>query len=758
MRLMLIVSVALVPALAFKAWTARQALQVRQHLVEQAALRLVRMVASQQQRIFEGAEQALYVIASSPGVRNGDAAECRQLLTRLVAQVPRYNDAAVTGLDGHSLCRAVEPDLSPSVADRAYFRLALQTGGTVIGDYLIGRSSGLPAIHVAQPFRDSAGKPAGVVSIALSLDWLERQLALLGLPPEAAVAVSDRNGIIIARYPDGDRYLGHPVTGMARETLVGDSIGVVSMTGLDGRPRVVGYSPLGAPPVGLRICVGLDRDAALAELTEANRHGFELIVLGGVLGLFATALLGGGLIGLPVRSLLAASRKWSAGDLSARTGLRHDRSEFGRLAAAFDAMAEALATRENALRTSERALRRLSVELEGRVQQEVAAREAAQARAAQAERLQALGQLAAGIAHDFNNVLQAIAGGIGLIERHAGDAELVHRLMRRANEAISRGASITRRLLAFGRRGDLNSEPIDAAALLEGMREVFVHTLGPAVAVELCISPDLPPLLADRGQLETALVNLATNARDAMQTGGRLTLSAAVETVDGASHPAGLPAGGYVRIAVGDTGAGMDAATLTRAIEPFFTTKPPGQGTGLGLSMVRGFVEQSGGTLDLASRPGEGTTVTLWLPQADAGARLAAIPPAGGLPQGMPARVLLVDDEALLREMLTELLVEAGFAVRAAAGADEALAMLAAGEPVDVLLTDLSMPGMDGLALIRAARQCRPGLPAILLTGYAGQIDGTASEPNLMLLRKPVRGGVLVQRIIGLMAGQPTPV
>ena len=264
-------------------------------------------------------------------------------------------------------------------------------------------------------------------------------------------------------------------------------------------------------------------------------------------------------------------------------------------------------------------LRRLTEDLEARVREEVAARETAQNRAAQAERLQALGQLAGGIAHDFNNVLQAIQGGAGLIMLRATDPAAVRRLAQTALDAADRGASITRRLLVFASRGNLLAESVAAAAILDGIREILASTLGPGIAIRVDAAPDLPPLLADRGQLETALINLATNARDAMPHGGTLTLSAVLETVAPDSrHPANLAAGGYVCIGVADTGTGMDEATLDRAFQPFFSTKLPGHGTGLGLAVVKGFTDQSGGGVVIESTPGQGTTVRLWLPLAPA--------------------------------------------------------------------------------------------------------------------------------------------
>ena len=761
-RLLFIVSVALAPALALQAWIEHDADRVRQKLVEEEAQRLVLVVADQQQRIAEAADEALSAIANSPSVQSRDADGCQLLLAGLLAQAPRYNSASVHGLDGKLICAGAPVPPGFTVADRIFFRLALQSGGFVIGDYTIGRISGRPTLHMARPFRDATGQLAGVVVVALNLDWLGRQLEGLGLPPEAAVSVSDRAGIVIARHPDGPRYVGRRESAAALATFQGEHVGVTAMQGLDGRPRVVGFSPPGAPPLGLRIGVGLDRERAFAAVTSGHRLGLALIMLGAAAGLLVTALLGGPLIGRPVERLLAASRRWSEGDLAARTGLRHERSEFGRLAAGFDAMAEALQARERELKERERELRateselrRLTGELESRVQAEVAAREAAQLRAALAERLQALGQLAAGIAHDFNNVLQSVVAAAGLIERQPGDATLVGRWVRVATEASARGAAISRRLLAFGRRGDLSPEAIDAAALLEDLRELFDHTLGPEIEVVLRAQAGLPPLLADRGQLETVLVNLAANARDAMPDGGRLTLSAATATAadcrDAGCLPAGAsPVGAYVRITVADSGIGMDALTLARATEPFFTTKGPGHGSGLGLPMARGFAEQSGGVLDLSSRLGEGTTVTLWLPQASPQAVSAApvAPPAEA--PGARLLVLLVDDEPLLREVLSEYLEDWHCSVRVASGGVEALALLDAGEAVDVLVTDLSMPGMDGVALIRAAQARRPGLPAILLTGYAG--EAALADAGFTLMRKPVRGADLVDRITALTA------
>jgi signal transduction histidine kinase len=383
-----------------------------------------------------------------------------------------------------------------------------------------------------------------------------------------------------------------------------------------------------------------------------------------------------------------------------------------------------------------------------------------QTRLAHTERMQALGQLAGGIAHDFNNVLQAVQGGSALLGRRCGRPDEVRRLADLILKAAERGAGVTSRLLAFSRRADLQAEPIDVPLLLQGMKDMLAHTLGTGIEVRTTVPDDLPPLVADRTQLETALVNLATNARDAMEDMGTLTLAAAEEVVRHAtcfgSHLM-LEPGCYIHLSVTDSGNGMDPATLARATEPFFTTKPQGKGTGLGLAMARGFSEQSGGGIHIESAPGKGTTVHLYFPAAD---KVASSPDRDGdAPQASvldrSVRLLLVDDDAMVRNVVEAEMQDAGLVVSACASGREALRRLDDGEAVDVLVSDLSMPVMDGLTLIREAKRRRPNLPAVLLTGFSTNVadittDGDFDGPFL-LLRKPIGGNAIVERLAPLL-------
>ena len=401
---------------------------------------------------------------------------------------------------------------------------------------------------------------------------------------------------------------------------------------------------------------------------------------------------------------------------------------------------------------------------EARIRKEVAARERAQMQTAHAEKMKALGELAGGIAHDFNNILQAVCGYATVIDRYHEKMDMVPLMARRILDAVERGSSISGRLLAFARRDNLRAEPVNVDIMLVNMRDLLKHALGQDTIIDAaCESPALC-VLADRGQLETALLNLGTNARDAMRAGGRLTIFAATESRDHVLEIQHLRAGRYVRITVADTGSGMDSATLDRATEPFFTTKPRGKGTGLGLSMAKGFAEQSGGAFDIVSKLDLGTTVTLWLPQVDI-ATAPTIPAANAFqPASVETnkrserRILVVDDDEIVRKTLISSLEEAGFLTVPAEDGGRALEHFGHSIAIDAMVTDFSMPGMNGLELIKRMHALNPDLPAILLTGHVGDVvseSGAPPDKRITLLQKPIRPSELAQRLTKILDAPP---
>ncbi|TPG53841.1 PAS domain S-box protein [Roseomonas nepalensis] len=414
-------------------------------------------------------------------------------------------------------------------------------------------------------------------------------------------------------------------------------------------------------------------------------------------------------------------------------------------------------------RAAEAVLARSRDELEALVQERTAALADSERRLAQAARMEALGRLAGGIAHDFNNVLQAVQGGVTLASRRLGhDPEAARSFLSLAADAAERGASVTGRLLAFSRHKELAAAPVDPLVLLSDMATMLRPTLGPSVTLRTVAPAAVPCAMADAGQLEAALVNLVTNARDAL-AGGQGTVVLAAESAAGGR--AGLPPGGYVRLSVTDDGEGMTADVLARVTEPFFTTKPKGKGTGLGLAMARAFAEQSGGALTIESVRGRGTTVALLLPAA--AERAAGAPaPAGtavGRRRGALLRVLVVDDEADVRATLAASFADEGHLVAEAEDAAAALAHLDAGGAVDAIVTDLAMPGgLDGLALVHAARARLPGLPAVLVTGHTGDADPAdvrraTEEGPFTLLRKPTSPAAIEAAMLALLGQAAHP-
>ena len=416
-------------------------------------------------------------------------------------------------------------------------------------------------------------------------------------------------------------------------------------------------------------------------------------------------------------------------------------------------------------RRAEAALRELNETLERRVAEAMAERSLEQARLAeieaalrQSQKMEAVGQLTGGIAHDFNNLLTIVLGNLDLGRRllgGGGDQQRIERVLGNAQRGAERAASLTQRLLAFSRRQPLVPKPTDVARLLTGMSDLLARALGETIRLELRPDADLPRVEVDPNQLESALLNLGVNARDAMPDGGQLTVSVSARQVlsDG-DAPAVVTAGDYVVITVADTGAGMPDDVAARAFEPFFTTKDVGRGTGLGLSMVYGFTRQSKGHVTIDTAEGRGTSVVLWLPALRDHAAIVPEPPAAEAPiaSGAGRTVLVVEDDPDVRAYTVGLVGELGYAVLEAADGAAALGLI--DRPIDLLLTDVVMPVMSGPALAEAARARRPDLRILFTSGYTRDAlvhDGRLDE-GVDLLLKPFTLDTLARRLQAALA------
>ncbi len=731
-RLLLLVLVAALPPTILLIYLQIHLREERRQRLAEDVLGEAELLNADVASVVESARQLAISISYFPTVRNADPA-CRDRLLALRADLPFYTILSVFTGDGRRIC-STDPSAPPALTatQAAHVQRVLASGTFEVGlvDPAGGAQSVLP---FCLPIMLADGR-RGVVIEDLSLDWFSRHLGELDRPPHSTIGIADGRGLTVARYPDPAGWVGKPFPPAVRPFIHAAHAGTAVVIGYDGQPRLVGFVPASQKPIGLFVSIGVLLPPLLADIDRATRIGALIAVAGAAISFLLAWSMGERLLRRPTEALLNAAHRWSGGDLAARAPVTEaPGSEFGRLALAFNAMAEALGRHQEGLERTVAERTQQWRETCEQLQCEIAERERSEASLLQAQKLQAVGQLAGGVAHDFNNLLAVIVGSLELaairLQTAPGSAA---RNVQNALNAAERGARLTRQLLAFARRERLSPSAIDLNRIIAGMRGLLTSTLGPAIELAMQFDPELPPALADSGFVELAILNLAINARDAMPGGGRLTIS--TRTLPALSED-GQPTN-YVAIAVSDAGTGMTPDVLERAFEPFFTTKAPGSGSGLGLSQVHGLATKSGGDVRIDTELGVGTTVTVLLPRASAPAAPAASETGERSAQCRAVRILAVDDDPEVRHVLEDALRGLGHTVMLARDGGEALAILKdRRSAVDLLVTDYAMPGMSGRELIGAARRIRPGLGALLVTGRAevGDLDADDFE----ILRKP---------------------
>ena len=407
------------------------------------------------------------------------------------------------------------------------------------------------------------------------------------------------------------------------------------------------------------------------------------------------------------------------------------------------------------------ALRALNDTLELRVAERTAELIHAEEKLRQSQKMEAVGQLTGGLAHDFNNLLAGISGALDLMGMRIAQGRLndIDKYMLAAQSAAKRAAALTHRLLAFSRRQTLDPRPLDVNLLVEGMTELIQRTVGPSILVETVSAPDLWSASVDASQLENAILNLCINSRDAMPDGGRIIIETANQWLDAEAALANdLPAGEYLSLTVTDTGTGMAPGVIAKAFDPFFTTKPIGEGTGLGLSMIYGFAKQSGGQVRISSELGKGTSMCIHLPRyhGEAGASTAAPAQSAAALTGSCGTILIVDDEPTVRLLLTDVLGDLGYTLIEAADSLTGLKLLQSDVGIDLLITDVGLPGgMNGRQMADAGREVRPGLKTLFITGYAesAALGNSSLGAGMQVLTKPFSIDILATRVLELLRG-----
>jgi PAS domain S-box-containing protein len=411
-----------------------------------------------------------------------------------------------------------------------------------------------------------------------------------------------------------------------------------------------------------------------------------------------------------------------------------------------------------ARKAAELQLRSLNEELERHVAERTEKLMAAEAALRQSSKMEAVGQLTGGIAHDFNNMLTGVIGALDLIKRRisSGRLEDLDRFMDAASSSAQRAAALTARLLAFSRRQALDPKPLDPNALIMSLEELLRRTIRENISLRIVTNSAVPQAVADANQLESAIVNLAINARDAMPEGGQLTIETSVVELD-ESYVAMKPdmkPGAYVVISVSDTGVGMAPEILEKIFDPFFTTKPIGQGTGLGLSMIYGFARQSGGQVRVHSEPGVGTTVSLYLQASDAVAEERHEAPLTRVPDGRGQTIFLIEDDVSVRLLVRDVLEELSYHVIEAKDATSAIPILRSDQRFNLIVSDVGLPGMNGRQLADIARTHHPDVPILFITGYAANAAIRAGflGTNMQMITKPFAMEQLAQRVSEMLA------
>ena len=695
--------------------------------VEQGVGRTVDGLLGDVDRQIIAIEAELQVLAVSPSLQEEDLYHFYQQMN---AALPLQGTSiALLDIKGQQLLNTNRPFGAPLPRsfNTEMSEHIVATGKPQVSDLIMGAVLHRPIVAVGVPvFRD--GRVAFILAMGLGSEILSKLLHQPDLLPDWVVAIFDRKGIIVARNRELDRFLGKPAAPIIREAIKGPVESWIPNVTSEGI-RV--YSTFRRSAVtGWTAAIGVPR-----EFVDIPRRRAQFLAFGGGVSVLAVSLFlawwMARAIRRPVEALTAATKAVASGapigDLN--SGVR----ELNQVSGALRATAAALARHREqlegtvALRTEE-------------LRAEIEARRQAEATLLQSQKMEAIGQLTGGVAHDFNNLLTIASGSLEMLEARISDERSLH-LLQNAQSAISRGATLTTSLLAFARKQRLEPVLANLNSVILGMEEMLRRSIGPPVEIRHALASELWPVEIDLGQIETALLNIAINARDAMPEGGILLF----ETANVSDPPPEEVAGrDCVLVSVHDTGIGMSPDVVERAFEPFFTTKEVGRGTGLGLSMVFGVVHQSGGAVRLRSELGRGTTVLIYLPRA-AQAALPATDIAASVcsSSGADAHILVVDDDAAVRCVTVECLREVGYRVAEADSGSAALAFLKRDDRCDLVVMDHVMPGLSGKDTVRLARRARPELKVLFLSGYAAWEEAGGD----IWLQKPFKTQALAEAV-----------
>ena len=747
--LLLVVLSSLLPLAAFAAYLSYDSSQAQLGTIRTSVISTTRALAVAVDEHIRMRRAMLQELARSPRLQDGDLIGFHAEMVGL----SRLLQGPIITLVRPDATRELFSDLPPGTVVPGHsqpdlVRRVFETGEPQLSDVFLSYTTREPIAVLAVPVRRD-GKVIWSLQLAMRNQEFGQLLNEHVLPPGWLSGIVDRQGRFLARVPDNDRRVGHLASDGWRAAMqVRPDESWDRFASLEGDSVYNGHAR--APEAGYIVGIGVP-----ASIIEAPLHrslwrlllgGCVVVALGTLIAVLVARRVTDGL-----RNVAAAGQvPMGHCDAPRPTGVR----EIDQIATALVESAQTILRRTNELN-------HLNETLEERVASETAERLRAEAALRQAQKMEAIGQLTGGVAHDFNNLLQVICGSLeNLRQRFGSDADArLRRLIELAVQAAERAASLTQRLLAFSRQQPLAPEVIDPNRLVSGMSDLIRRSIGEMVAMETALAAGVWRVFADPNQLESALLNLAVNARDAMPNGGKLTIETANTHLDEAyatSHE--VAPGQYVAICVTDTGEGMTSEVIDRVFDPFFTTKPPGQGSGLGLSQVYGFVKQSQGHVKAYSELGAGTTVKIYLPRSTGPDSAEASYEHQPVPQGDPDTVVLVveDDEAV-RALSVDMLQRLDYRVLQAKDGTEALQLLAARPDISLLFTDVGLPGpYNGRQLADEARRRNPALKVLFTTGYARNaiVHHGRLDPGVELIVKPFSYAALAAKLKTILEGK----
>jgi len=742
-----LVAVIVLPGIAFAGILLQRYAVAETERYEQEAREVASAAASVLDRHLNGWRTTLQTLATSQNLQNRDL----EAFYRQASQVKRFigADIGLRNLDGQQLLNtrvAYGAPLPKTPLDRDIEVIAEQRA--LISNVFTGAIAQAPLFALIVPVRVE-GQIEYLLHISAGTELLYDVLKPV-VPTGWLVAVGDRNGTYVTRSEDHAGFAGKPGVPAFLAKASGQSGNFTGQSAL-GENVLVGYvrSNLADWLVAASVRENLIR--------QPLQQAVLTLAAGGLLALIASALIALWLWRLFARPLAVLTQSGSQlgrmeGPIPLKTRLREFIALRDALSDASMQIRQDSATLEGRVgeRTSELA------ESNARLASEIEQRTRAEGMLVQAQKMEAIGNLTGGVAHDFNNLLQVVSGNLQLLARDVTGNDKAQLRIEKAMAGVARGSYLASQLLAFGRRQPLEPRVVNVGRLFRGMDDLLRRTLGEAVEIETVVAGGLWNTLVDPTNLENAILNLAINARDAMDGAGKLTIEAGNAFLDdayAASHPE-VSAGQYVMVAVTDTGIGMTREIAEKIFEPFFSTKPEGKGTGLGLSMVYGFLKQSGGHVKVYSEPGQGTTLKLYLPRSVQAEDIPVETESGPVVGGSET-ILVVEDDAAVRETVVALLDELGYRVLRAPDAQSALVVIESGVAIDLLFTDVVMPGpLRSPELARKAKERLPQLSVLFTSGYTENaiVHGGRLDSGVNLLSKPYSGDVLARKIRQVLA------